>query len=121
MNELANDRLTQAVRLGADRVVDISRENLGTVVSEQCQGDGVNVVIVAAPAPQAQECALQLAAIGGRINFFWGLRNDRPTIAFDSNQAYYKELIMTGTITYSHWTVGRQWELSTLVKSTFHP
>jgi L-iditol 2-dehydrogenase len=52
---------------------------------------------VAAPAHQAQESALLLAAIGGRINFFGGLPKDRSTIAFDSNQAHYKELMVTAT------------------------
>jgi L-iditol 2-dehydrogenase len=97
VSELDDDRLTQAARLGADRVIDISQENLGAVVSEESQGEGVDVVIVAAPAPQAQESALQLAAIGGRINFFGGLPKDSPMIAFDSNQVHYKELIVTGT------------------------
>jgi L-iditol 2-dehydrogenase len=38
-----------------------------------------------------------LAAIGGRINFFGGLPQDRPTINFDSNLAHYKELLVTAT------------------------
>ena len=97
VSELDGDRLSQAARLGADRVIDPGKENLGTVVSEESQGEGADVVIVAAPAHQAQENALQLAAIGGRINFFGGLPKDRPTIAFDSNQVHYKELIVTAT------------------------
>jgi L-iditol 2-dehydrogenase len=52
---------------------------------------------VAAPAHVAQEAALKVAAIGGRINFFGGLPKDRPTIAFDSNLVHYKELVITGT------------------------
>ena len=79
------------------RLADTLGENLGAVVSEESQGEGADVVIVAAPAHQAQENALQLAAIGGRINFFGGLPKDRPTIAFDSNQVHYKELIVTAT------------------------
>ena len=49
------------------------------------------------PAHQAQEQALQLAAIGGRINFFGGLPKDRTTIQFDSNLVHYKELVVTAT------------------------
>jgi len=97
VSELADDRLAQAARLGADRVIDISRENLEAVVNEESQGEGIDVVIVAAPAHDAQENALRLAGIGGRINYFGGLPKDRPTIAFDSNQAHYKELIVTAT------------------------
>jgi L-iditol 2-dehydrogenase len=52
---------------------------------------------VAAAAHQAQEAALRLAAIGGRINYFGGLPKDRPTIQIDSNLVHYKELRLTGT------------------------
>ena len=53
------------------------------MVAEETGGQGADVVIVAAPAHAAQESALQLAGIGGRINFFGGLPKDRPTIQFD--------------------------------------
>jgi L-iditol 2-dehydrogenase len=58
---------------------------------------GADVVIVAAPAHSAQESALHLAGVGGRILFFGGLPKDRPSIAFDSNLVHYKELVVTGT------------------------
>jgi L-iditol 2-dehydrogenase len=90
-------RLEQAGRAGADRVVDPKSEDLAAVVAAETGGQGVDVVIVAAPAHAAQEAALRLAAIGGRINFFGGLPKDRPTIAFDSNLVHYKELVVTGT------------------------
>jgi L-iditol 2-dehydrogenase len=55
------------------------------------------MVIVAAPAHAAKESALELAAIGGRINFIGGLPKDRPMIDLNSNLIHYKELIVTGT------------------------
>jgi L-iditol 2-dehydrogenase len=55
------------------------------------------VIIIAAPVHTAQESTLDLAAIGGRINFFGGLPKDRPTINFNSNLVHYKELVVTGT------------------------
>jgi L-iditol 2-dehydrogenase len=91
------ERLSQAARAGADRVVNPIQEDLAAIVAEESQGQGVDVVIVAAPAHQAQETALQLAGIGGRINFFGGLPKDRPTIQFDSNLVHYKELLVTAT------------------------
>ena len=90
-------RAEQALRMGADRVVDPTSENLKLVLNEESQGRGADIVIVAAPVHAAQESALDLAAIGGRINFFGGLPKDRPTINFDSNMVHYKELIITGT------------------------
>ena len=97
VSELDSDRLAQAMHLGADLVVNPAEEDLAGVISEKTQGRGVDVVIVAAPAPKAQEAALELASIGGRINFFGGLPKDRPTITFNSNLVHYKELHVTGT------------------------
>jgi len=97
VSELMLERLAQAERLGADRVVNPAQEDLVAVISEETRGRGTDVVIVAAPAHSAQESALQLAGIGGRINFFGGLPKDRSTIQFDSNLVHYKELHVTAT------------------------
>jgi L-iditol 2-dehydrogenase len=97
VSELQEARLLQAIRLGADRVVDLAKEDIRAVVEAESEVQGVDVVIVAAPSHQGQESALSLAAIGGRINFFGGLPKDRPTINFDSNLVHYKELMVTAT------------------------
>jgi L-iditol 2-dehydrogenase len=90
-------RREQAGRMGADRTIDPVHEDLAAVVAEESGGNGADVVIVAAPVHQAQEQALHIAGIGGRINFFGGLPKDRPTIQLDSNLVHYKELVITGT------------------------
>jgi len=97
VSEPMPDRATQVKLMGADRVVNPMVEDLNTVILEESNGRGADVIIVAAPVHAAQESALKLAAIGGRINFFGGLPKDRPTINFDSNLVHYKELIITGT------------------------
>lgn len=97
VSEPAAYRAEQAKRMGADRVVDPTSEDLMLVLSEESQGRGADAIIVAAPVHAAQESALNLAAIGGRINFFGGLPKDRPRINFDSNIVHYKELVITGT------------------------
>lgn len=97
VSEPIRERLEQVQRMGADRVVDPSSENLKTVVDEESQGRGADAIIVAAPVHAAQESALDLAAIRGRINYFGGLPKDRPTINFDSNLVHYKELVITAT------------------------
>lgn len=97
VSELNPKRVAQATKLGADRVVNTTKEDLTAVVAEETNGAGTDIVIVAAPAPKAQESALELAAIKGRINFFGGLPKDRSTINFNSNLVHYKELIITGT------------------------
>ncbi len=72
-------------------------EDLDTVGKAESNGRGADVIIVAAPVHAAQESALSMAAIGGRINFFGGLPKDNSKINFDSNIVHYKELIVTAT------------------------
>ena len=97
VSELGEERALQAKRLGADRVIQPEKEDIRAVIDAESDGQGADVVIVAAPSHQGQESALSLAAIGGRINFFGGLPKDRPTINFDSNLVHYKELLVTAT------------------------
>jgi L-iditol 2-dehydrogenase len=97
VSEMMPDRLEQARRFGADRAVNPGEQDLRSVVAEESGGEGADVVIVAAPSHRAQEEAVQLAAIRGRINFFGGLPKDRPAINLDSNVVHYRELIVTGT------------------------
>jgi L-iditol 2-dehydrogenase len=97
VSEPAANRRAQALALGADRVVDPVHEDLAAVVLAESYGRGADAVIVAAPSRVAQEAALQIAAVGGRINLFGGLPKDDPYIRFDSNLVHYKELVVTGT------------------------
>ncbi len=97
VSEMVPDRAAQAGRMGAHRVVNPATENLKEVLAAESGGRGADVVIVAAPVHAAQETAVDVAAIGGRINLFGGLPKDRPHIQLDSNRVHYKELIVTGT------------------------
>ena len=96
-SELVPERLALAAEAGADRVVNPETENLAEVVAQESGGEGADVIIVAAPAPRAQEEALHLAATGGRISYFGGLPKGRSIIQSDSNLVHYKELCVTGT------------------------
>jgi L-iditol 2-dehydrogenase len=97
VSEPSSDRVNQAKHMGAHRVVNPAEEDLQKVILEESGGRGADIIIVAAPVHAAQESALTLAAIGGRINFFGGLPKDRQTINFDSNLVHYKELLVTAT------------------------
>ncbi|HEX8991923.1 MAG TPA: zinc-dependent dehydrogenase [Anaerolineales bacterium] len=114
VSEPIADRLAQARRMGADRVVNPASEDLQQVLNEETGGRGADVIIVAAPAHAAQESALDLAAISGRINFFGGLPKDRPTVTIDSNLIHYKELVITGTTACS---TADCWQASRIVDS----
>jgi L-iditol 2-dehydrogenase len=97
VSEPASGRREQALSLGADRVVDPLTEDLQAVVMAESAGRGADVIIVAAPSKSAQESALDIAATGGRINFFGGLPKDDPFIHLNANTVHYKELVITGT------------------------
>ncbi|MGZ6316740.1 MAG: zinc-binding dehydrogenase, partial [Anaerolineales bacterium] len=114
VSELIPERAAQAGRMGADRVVNPSAEDLRTALNQESQGRGADVIIVAAPAHAAQESALELAAISGRINFFGGLPKDRPMINFDSNLVHYKELLITATTACS---TADCWQATQIVNS----
>jgi L-iditol 2-dehydrogenase len=114
VSEPMPERAAQVGRMGADRVVNPTTEDLQAVLAEESSGRGADVIVVAAPVHAAQESALQLAAIGGRINFFGGLPKDRPNIQFDSNLVHYKELVVTGTTACS---TNDCWRAARLVNS----
>ncbi len=97
VSEPTPGRAAQAEHMGADRVVDPAQEDLKAVINEVTRQRGADIIIIAAPVHSAQEAALDLAAIGGRINYFSGLPKDRPAINFDSNLVHYKELVVTGS------------------------
>ncbi|MBA3074943.1 MAG: zinc-binding dehydrogenase [Anaerolineae bacterium] len=114
VSEPIKDRAEQAKRMGADKVINPATEDLKKALLEESQGRGANVIIVAAPVHVAQEAALDLAAISGRINYFGGLPKDRPTINFDSNLVHYKELVITGTTACS---TADCWQAAQIVNS----
>lgn len=97
VSEPAAGRREQALALGADRAINPIDEDLKAIIMAESNGRGADVVITAAPAKIAQEQAIDIAAVGGRINFFGGLSKDDSIIRLDSNAVHYKELIVTGT------------------------
>ncbi len=111
VSEPAEGRRQQAAQLGADHVVDPVNEDLAEQVYQATHGRGADVIIVAAPSKIAQEAALEIAAIGGRINFFGGLSKDDPSIRFNSNTVHYRELIVTGTTACSTYDCLRALEI----------
>jgi L-iditol 2-dehydrogenase len=114
VSEPMPDRAIQAKQMGADRVVDPGSEDLKSILLEESNGRGADAIIVAAPVHAAQESTLELAALGGRINFFGGLPKDRPMININSNLVHYKELVITGTTACS---TADCWQASQIVNS----
>ncbi len=97
VSEPSARRRAEAASWGADHVIDPTSEDLPELVAELSGGAGADAVIVATPVPQAQVQALEVAAVGGHVNFFGGLPRDRSRITIDANLIHYRELTVTGT------------------------
>ncbi|MBC7083585.1 MAG: alcohol dehydrogenase catalytic domain-containing protein [Firmicutes bacterium] len=97
VGDVIEDRLKSMKALGADVVVDSARDDLVEAVSEKTCGRGADVVIVACSSGDAQQQALELAAIGGRVNFFGGLPRGKDNVVLNTNLIHYKQLLVTGT------------------------
>jgi L-iditol 2-dehydrogenase len=127
VSEPSADRRQQALGLGADCVVDPLHDDLRAVVLAESGGRGADVIIVAAPSKAAQQSAIDIAAIGGRINFFGGLAKHDPFIQLDANTVHYRELVITGTTACSTYDCLRaadivnsgRLELAPLITSRF--
>ena len=61
-------RLELAQQLGADTIVNVTREDLETVIREKTDGQGVDVVLEMSGAPSAIRQAMKIARYGGRVS-----------------------------------------------------
>ena len=89
-------RLELAARAEPDASIDGSRDDPIDAVRKLTNGHGADVVITATGVGRAQEQALEMAALRGRISLFGGLPKDDSTIRFDSNLVHYRELAVFG-------------------------
>jgi len=97
VSEIDDERLREAANFGADYLINPSKEDLASKISEVTDGYGADVVIVAVGSPAAQQQALSIAAKGGRINFFGGLPAGREIVPFNANLIHYREIFVLGT------------------------
>jgi L-iditol 2-dehydrogenase len=111
VSEMIEERRLQALEFGADLAINPGQEDLLAVVGEVSHGRGADVIIVAAPAPSAQEQSLDLAATRGRINFFGGLPKGSEFISFKSNRVHYREIVVMGTTGSSNYEFRRSMEI----------
>ena len=96
INDLSRERLDLCRQLDSS-FITVESESLKEDIDGLTEGRGVDVCITACPAPQAQQIALELAAINGRIIFFGGLPPDKAHVSLNTNLIHYKQLEVTGT------------------------
>ena len=86
------DRQEVANRLGA---TGVHPDELAERIGEVTDGAGADVVIVCIGVPDLANDALELAAEGGRVNYFAGFPKG-STSQMEPNLIHYKELQVTG-------------------------
>ena len=89
-------RLDPAVELGATHALSAQGEDLTREVL-RLTGGGADVAVVAVGDPALADQALQIAAIGGRVNYFAGFPKG-STALMEPNVIHYRELQVTGVL-----------------------
>jgi L-iditol 2-dehydrogenase len=89
-------RLSLLRRLPGVTVVDGANEDVLSIVQEKTGELGADVVIVCAPARDAQEEALRYARKGGAVSLFASMPKDAAGITLDSRAIHYGELRIVG-------------------------
>jgi len=97
ISEIDERRCKIAEDLGADYVVNPTKENLEKKILELTSGRGADAVIVAVGIGQAQKDALRIVARGGRVNFFAGLPAGKEEVLINTNLIHYKQITVLGT------------------------
>ena len=95
-------RLELAKELGADVIVDVSKENLREIIMDLSHGDGVDIILECSGAEEAAQGCLELLRRKGKytqIGIF-----GKP-IKFDLDRILYGEIRLMGSFSqkYSAW------------------
>jgi len=98
MLDLSESRLAMMEQFDVDATIRVESDGSHLEqVRELTDGLGATVVIAAASVPEVQSDALEIAAKGGRVEFFGGLPKSRPTANLNTNHLHYKEITVTGS------------------------
>ena len=77
--------------------VTVEAETLRETILDLTNREGVDVAVTANPSPEAQQLAVELTAMNGKINFFGGLPKDRQIVPINTNTVHYKQILLTGS------------------------
>lgn len=77
-----------------------SEEDVAERTRELTGGRGADVVICAAPSPEAVAASVWLARKKGRVGLFGGLPAARREVAIDINRVHYGEISVIGNFSY---------------------
>ncbi|MGD0727658.1 MAG: alcohol dehydrogenase catalytic domain-containing protein [Spirochaetia bacterium] len=95
------ERLAFARAFDPDLLIDAAKEDLVGAVMRFTGGAGAQVVISAAPSPQAVIQSVEIARKGGRVLLFGGLATEDSKPGVDMNLVHYNALTLIGTTTFA--------------------
>ncbi len=95
--DLDPHRLSLAKQIGADHIFSPHEVDLQEAILQATNGLGANVIMIAAPDPQAVQDSLNWVAPRGRINIFGGMPQGHQGISFNLNKIHYQEITIHGT------------------------
>lgn len=92
------ERAAFAQKMGADAVIDPTRDSFADQVKALTGGRGADVIFCAVSVAQAVEQALKAVAQGGRVHVYASIRPRGTKISIDPNPFHSKEIVLTGTM-----------------------
>ena len=110
--DLKEERLKTASKMGADNVIDASKENQVGRVKELTKGLGADVVIEAVGLPQTWELAVDMTRKAGTTVLFGGCPSGTK-ITLDTQRIHYEDLTIKGIFHHTPLCVKRAYELIT--------
>ena len=89
--DMVQFRLQKAKELGADEVIDVSKNNLIEALKELTNGEMADVVIVGPNSAEAMKQGIGSTGAGGKVLFFTPAKPDEKLI-LDPNELYFKDI-----------------------------
>ncbi len=84
-------RLNKAKELGADEVIDVSKDNLTDALRNLTEGIMADVVVVGPNSADAMKQGIECAGAGGKVLFFTPAKPNEKLI-IDPNELYFKDI-----------------------------
>ena len=88
-----------ALELGADLVVDPTKEDLPAIVERETGGQGMDVIVMAIGVPALVNPTLKLCKRGGTVNLFAGFAGTGESTV-EVNTIHYNEINVNGSTAY---------------------
>ena len=92
-------RIDDPGQLGADLVVDPTKEDLPAIVDRETNGQGMDVIVMAIGVPALVNSTLKLCKRGGTVNLFAGFAGTGESTV-EVNTIHYNEINVNGSTAY---------------------